>query len=418
MAKDNNKLVKNTSMLYILSFSNYFFGLVTVPYLTRVLGPSIYGKVGVGQAFSTYIQSFLDFGFILSATAEIAQVRDDLYKVSKIFISVLYCKVILIVVSLIVTLSLCCFVPFFMKDRALFLLFWAYMAVNSILPDFLYRGLERMEIITIRTVLLKMVFTAFVFLFIKKQEQYLLVPIFYMLGALFAVFFVLLDIFKTVKIKWIKVSVKDVFIELKSSGLFFVSRIAGTVYSALNTMVLGAVLPGSSELGFYSASEKLLTAGRGAITPITDSLYPHMVNKKDFKLAKKIIGLGVAVLGVGCVFVGIFAEQVCVIIFGDEYADAANILRFMLPLIITALPNYVIAFPVLTPLGMVKYANVAVIIGAIVQGSGIIVLYFLKNINAYSICILTIITELIVLSIRSMAAWYGLEIRRKRVENV
>lgn len=406
-------LLKNTSMLYILTFSNYFFGLVTVPYLTRVLGPSVYGNVGVGQAFSTYIQLFLDFGFILSATAEIAENRNDKKKVSSIFISVMFCKLILIIISFVVVFSMVMFIPFFKSDAYLFLFFWAYVAVNSLLPDFLYRGLERMEVITVRTVILKMVFTLCVFFFIKDKSQYLMVPIFYMCGALFSVLFVLVDIAKSVKLQFIKVKFKDVMHEFRNSGMYFVSRIAGTVYSALNTIVLGIVLPGSVSLGYYSASEKLLTAGRGAITPVTDSLYPHMVNKKDYKLAKVIIIYGTAILACGCVVVGIFAEKVCVLLFGAEYESAANVLRLMLPLIVTALPNYVIAFPVLTPLGMAKYANLAVVIGAVVQAIGMVVLYMFNSISVYSICMLTLITEIIVLSIRAGAALVGIKNKKK-----
>ena len=413
-AEGNKSLLKNTTMLYILTFSNYFFGLVTVPYLTRILGPSVYGNVSVGQAFSTYIQLFLDFGFILSATAEIAQNRDDKRKVFNIFITVMCCKILLILISLVVVITLISYVPFLQSDAYLFFFFWAYVAVNSLLPDFLYRGLERMEVITVRTVILQMVFTVCVFVFIKDQTQYLLVPVFYLCGAFFSVLFVLVDILKNIKIEITRVTFADIFREFKNSGMYFVSRIAGTVYSALNMIVLGAVLPGSVSLGYYSASEKLLTAGRGAITPVTDSLYPYMVNKKDYRLEKKIIIYGTSILLIGCTVIGVFAENVCVLLFGAEYGNAANILRLMLPLIVTALPNYVIAFPVLTPLGMAKYANIAVVVGAIVQALGILVLYFCSNINVHSICILTLFTEVIVVAIRVGAALVG--IKRKKME--
>ena len=202
----NKKLIKNTSMLYILTFSNYFFGLVTVPYLTRVLGPETYGRVGVGQAFSAYVQLVLDFGFILSATAEIAENKEDRDKVSRVFYSVLFCKIILIAISLIIVLGLIAITEYFRADWKLFLLFWLYIAVNSFIPDFLYRGLEKMEIITIRTVLLKSVFTVLVFMIIKDKSQYLLVPIFYALGALFSVIFVFYDIFWNIKLKWVKIT--------------------------------------------------------------------------------------------------------------------------------------------------------------------------------------------------------------------
>ena len=70
-------LAKNTVMLYLLTFSSYFFGLVTVPYLTRVLGPEIYGDIGVATAFAVFMQLIFDFGFILSATADVAERRED-----------------------------------------------------------------------------------------------------------------------------------------------------------------------------------------------------------------------------------------------------------------------------------------------------------------------------------------------------
>ena len=62
-------------MLYILQFSTYFLSLVTVPYQTRVLGPVVYGYVGVALAVMAYFQLFMDFGFLLSAGAGFIEVK-------------------------------------------------------------------------------------------------------------------------------------------------------------------------------------------------------------------------------------------------------------------------------------------------------------------------------------------------------
>ena len=43
-------LLKNTIMLYILQFSTYLLAFIVVPYETRVLGPTVYGKLGVATA--------------------------------------------------------------------------------------------------------------------------------------------------------------------------------------------------------------------------------------------------------------------------------------------------------------------------------------------------------------------------------
>lgn len=405
----DNKLVKNTMMLYILSFSNYLFGFITVPHLTRVLGPTVYGRVGVGQAFAIYVQLFLDFGFILSATSKVAANKDNKEVTSKTYLTVMICKVILVAVSLIVLFTLILTLDFFASDPYLYLLFWAYMAVNTFIPDFLYRGLEKMEIVTLRTVILKFVFMIGVFIFIKNESQYLLVPVFYFLGALFSVIFVFIDIVKEKRIQLVKVGRRDVIDEFKSSGLFFISRIAGTVFTAMNTLILGIFLTSDAQVGYYTASDKIVTAGHGAITPISDSLYPHMVKEKNYRLAKKFLLYGSVIMAIGCAIVEIYAQPVCSIIFGNEYSDAAGILRLMIPLIFISYPSYIIAFPILTPLGMVKYANTSVVISSIVQAIGLLTLITTKYLTVYTLCGLTIVSQTVMLIIRVGAMVVGIK---------
>ena len=78
MSKEN-KIVKNTAMLYIMNLAKLVFPLLTMPYLTRVLdrdgGYAVY--TFVKNSVMTYVQLVIDFGFLLSATKAIAQVRED-----------------------------------------------------------------------------------------------------------------------------------------------------------------------------------------------------------------------------------------------------------------------------------------------------------------------------------------------------
>ena len=58
------KLAKNTFFLYALTAANYLFGLATIPYISRILGPSIFGNLGFAMAFGAYFSLIIDFGFI------------------------------------------------------------------------------------------------------------------------------------------------------------------------------------------------------------------------------------------------------------------------------------------------------------------------------------------------------------------
>ena len=52
--ESKQSLLKNTAMLYLLQFSSFFFSFITVPYLTRVLGPANYAKIGVATNLMIY----------------------------------------------------------------------------------------------------------------------------------------------------------------------------------------------------------------------------------------------------------------------------------------------------------------------------------------------------------------------------
>ena len=398
--KNKGKLLENTIMLYILTFSSYFFNFITVPYQTRVLGPEVFGKIGFALAFATYFKLVFDFGFILSGTEEVSKNRDDNNKVSKILIEINIVKSFLILFGVIVLLCLIAFIPLFRSDILLYILYFLYVAIEAFQPDFLYRGMENMKVITIRNVLVKLAFCILLGIFLKDASQYYLIPIFNILGSALSLVLIYFDVYVRMGLKFVKVGFKDIVESFNQSKIFFLSRIASTVYGATNTFILGLIYPVGPTLGYYTSSEKILIAGRGAMSPISDSIYPYMVKNKDFKLIKKILLYLMPIITLGCIIVFIFAKPICLLVFGEEYLNSYIVLRFMIPIIWITLPTYLFGFPTMTPLGLKKEANLSVIIGSIYHLVILSTLFVFKILNLYSVCILTITTEFMVFSIR------------------
>ncbi|WP_455818992.1 oligosaccharide flippase family protein [Clostridium butyricum] len=392
--------LKNTLFLYILTFSNYLFNFISIPYLTRILGVEFYGKIGFSLAIMAYFQLLLDYGFILSATAEIANNRNDKNKISKIVFNVFWCKNILCIVGFFILCILCMFITRLREDFLLIILYYIGFAINSFLPDFLYRGIEKMKIITIRSVIIKFLFTIMTFGFIHNKEDYLLVPILSIIGNIIALIYVFLDCYKNVGIKFSKPDYRDIFETFKTSTPYFFSRIASTIYSATNTILIGFLYPFGSIVGLFTVADKLIVTSRSCFSPIADSLYPYMVKNKDFKLIKKILKLLVPPIVLVSLIVMIYSKSICSVLFGKEYAEAGIILTLMMPIVIIYLPTYILSFPTLEPLGLGKYANIANIVGAIVHICNLVILYKLNVLNVYTICIVTCITELVVLLFR------------------
>lgn len=386
-------------MLYVLQFSNYFFNFIVVPYQTRILGPAYFGKLGLATALTTYFQLILDYGFILSATEEVALHQNDSKYLSKLFTSVVLIKVLLIISST-ATLALLCQIPRFKGDTILYFAYLANSCIYALLPDYLYRGMESMTLITTRTVGIKFLFTILIFIFLKSPSDYLFVPISLSIGNLLAVAWSWFDIFKRFNIHITKVTWPETVNIFKKSTSFFGSRIISTVYTAMNTLIIGFWDPTGIIVGYYSAADRLISTGKSALTPISDSLYPYIVKNKDFKMVKKILVLFMPIIIIGSVLIYIFAPQLCVFLFGQEYQNTGKILRLMMPIAITTLPSYIFGFPVLGALGVSFQANRSVWFGTTIHILCLAILFFTNCLNVYTITILMSLTEFNILMYR------------------
>ena len=378
--KELNKLFSNTFMLYILQISGYIFPLLTFPYLTRVLGTNNYGITVLANAIMIYFQMFVDFGFLISATKECSINRDDKEKLGRIVGSIIQGKIILASIAFIVLIALILNNESF-KDKSLFIvLSYIPIIISIFITDYLFRGLEIMSAITYRTIISKTIYMILIFTLIKKPSDYILIPIIASISNIFIAVWSWYYILKKVKIIPRIASLKEVYYAIKDSSLFFVSRIASTIYSASNTIILGNVY-NNVELGLYGAANTLISSARSLMSPIADSIYPYMVKNKNYKLVKNILLILTPIIFIGTGILYIFSDLVLLIISGEEFIKAVPLFRAMLPLIIITLPTYLLGYPILGSMGKMKEANLSVVYGSIFHILGIIVLYFTSNIN-------------------------------------
>lgn len=403
---------KNTVMLYILTFSTYILNLIIVPYETRVLGPDKFGLIGLAAAIIVYVQLFIDFGFILSATEEVAKHQGDREKLSQIFTSVTVNKLLLSALAAVVVAVACLLVPRWKENFLFIFLYCISTILSSLIPDFLYRGIERMGSITVRTVAIRVFFTFMVLMMVKGPEDYLLIPILQIIGNGIALLATYIHLYRRVGIHFVACRVSDVFGSMKTSAPFFASRIAGTMYSVANTIILDFI-SGGAMTAFYTSADKLVSTAKSGLSPISDSMYPYMVKHKDFRMVKRVLILIEPIIIVGCTILFIWAVPICTWFFGDEYVQTAYALRALLPVVIVILPSYIFGFPVLGALGLNKYANYSVIFASIIHIVNLIVLYALGLMNIVTLGITTSVAEVLVLAYRLVVVIKNRRLLRK-----
>lgn len=399
IGENEKTLVKNTFWLYVMQISSYLFPFFTFPYLTRILGPTNYGIVIFGNAVMAYFQLVLEFGFILSATNEIAQSRENIDEVRKITFSVIGAKSFLTVFGTVALIFCILFVQKFSEYKLYFTLSYIGTVLTIFLPDFLFRGIEKMHVLTYRVLISKLVYTICIFIFIRKSSGYIFVPVATIISNLVAIILTWIEIIRNLNIYPIKINVSEIVAELKKSSVFFLSRVAVSIYQTLNTILLGFKYS-SAELAYYGASNNLISSGRSLISPISDSIYPYMVRNKNYRLVKKLILILEPLIIAGCVLLYFIAPLFIRIFCGKGYENAIPVFRAMLPLIAVSLPTYLFGYPLMGALGIIRIANLSVIIGSIFHIVGLFALYFLGFLHFVPVAFLTFATEIVVFSIR------------------
>jgi len=168
------RLGKNIVALSILQFMNYVVPIVTVPYLTRVLGPERFGLLAFAQAVIVYFDLITDYGFNLSATRKIATHRDDPEMLSQVFWSTIAAKVTLMLACGAVLALLLQVVPALRKDALLYEAAFLTVIGSAVFPVWLFQGVEQMKFLTLGHSVARLLSIPALLLLVKQSDDYVL----------------------------------------------------------------------------------------------------------------------------------------------------------------------------------------------------------------------------------------------------
>lgn len=396
--KEEKTATRNTIMLYLMNIAKMVFPLLTLPYLTRVLSIPVYGVVTYVKAVMQYMQLLLAFGFALSATKEIVGANLDKDKLSRILGDVQVAKLLLtgIAGTALVVLTIC--IPILRENILFVALSFLNVVLMEMLADFLFRGIDRMEVLTIRFVLSKIISTVCTFLFIKDDSHLLMIPIFDCLGSVAALVLVLWEVRKLGL--WFKPSgIRESIRMLKESAAYFISDMASTAFGALNTLLIG-IYASSTDVAYWGLVMQLVGAVNAMYTPITNGIYPSMIRTKSLGFIKKILMLFMPIVTVGCLICWFGAELIMVIVSGQQYVAAAPVFRCMVPVLFLSFGAQLFGWPTLGPIGKSKETSMTTVITAIAQILGLVVLIAIDQFQLVYIALLRCATELLMLSLR------------------
>lgn len=396
-------VLKNIIMLYGMSIAKIVFPLLTLPYLTRVLSVESYGVVSYVKAVMQYMQLAVDFGFMLSGTRDIVNAKNDHEKLEKEVGDILLARIILAVVAFIALLGMIAMIPLLRVNAGYTLLAFATVFLSVFLLDYFFRGIEKMQVITLRFVTMRGIATAMTFVFVHSDKDILFVPLLDAIGSLVAVILVFVELKKeniAIRFSGVKTALK----KLKASFVCFASDMATTAFGALNTLLIGAFLP-ATDVAFWSVCMQLIGAVQTMYTPIADGIYPEMIKTKSWKFIKRLLMIFMPIVFAGSAFSIAVAPYVLQIVGGEQYVAATSLFRALVPVLIFSFPGIVLGWPTLGALDKAAQVTKTTILSAVVQVASLLLLIATGRFTVMWIAIFRCVTEFVLMTSRGWYCW-------------
>ncbi len=358
-------------MNFILTVSNFLFPLITFPYVSRILLPEGTGKVAFAISIVSYFAIFASFGVTTYGIRAIAQVRDDKERLSKTVHELLCINIVsMIIVYLALTLAILT-VPKFSVEKELFWVASLFILFTILGVEWLYKGLEKYQYITVRTIIFKLISLFLVFIFVRKQEDYIIfafISIFAIVGS------GILNFINSRKLINYKIYHHYEFKKhLKPMFFLFLTSLAIAIYTSLDEGLLG-LLSSPEQVGYYNAAVRVkgvlftLITSLGVVLLPRLSYYVENNMEAEFhealsKSTNFIIVIAVAIV----IFFTLFAKETIFILAGDNYIASIVPLQIIVwALILSAITN-ILGIQILLPLKKDKQLLFSVLCAATVD---------------------------------------------------
>ena len=166
---EHKTVITNTFSLIILQGSNYIIPLILFPYLVHVVGIEKFGVLSFATATVALLRGIVDYGFKLSGTQQISVNRNDIQKVSEIFSSIFFVKIILTIVVFIILLLMILFINKISAHFDVFLYTFLLVIGDVLFSAWFFQGMEKMKLITYFNIVYKTLYMVSIFLFIRPS---------------------------------------------------------------------------------------------------------------------------------------------------------------------------------------------------------------------------------------------------------
>lgn len=390
------KVIKN--YLYNAGYQilNMVLPLITVPYISRVLGAH---DVGINEYTNSWVTFFYlmgQMGITLYGNREVAYHREDIYERSKTFWGVEALQLLTVSASLIAYL----FAVFLFSAtfKHYFLLQGIWILATGVDVSWYFMGLENFKVTVVRNTLVKLASIVLIFTVIKDTGdlgKYIVI-----LGSAQLLGNLTLWPYLRGNIVWVKIREWHPFSHFYPALLLFIPTITTQVYLVLNRLMLGRISTQAS-LGNFGQADKIVKFVLAIVTATGTVMLPHVASKfakGDIKGVRASLYSSfnfVSAISIPLMFgLMAIARRFAPWFLGADFNMAGEIMFLEAPIIVLIAWSNVTGTQYLMPVNRVKEYTTSVTIGAV--SNVVFNLFLISGWGANGAAVATVCSEFLV----------------------
>ena len=400
--KRKNKSIKvNAALNVTKQLCKVIFPLITMPYVTRVLQTSGYGKYNFGSSIVSYFILLAGLGISDYSIREGARVRDDKAKFQKFSEEVFTINLLSTIVSYAVLFALLLFSKKLLDYRLLIIVQSIPIILNTLGCDWVNSVYEDFFYITVRYIVMQILSVALLFVFVRTADDYVMYALVTTIASAGGN---ILNIFYVRRYFRLKITGNmNLKQHIKPIMMLFFNTIASTIYVNSDTTMLG-YLQDETAVGIYGLATKIYLVIKQLLNAIVMVALPRLSaylgngdEKKYNELTNKIFST-ICTLVVPAVF-GMFvlSKEIVVIIGGNEYNSGVKALKILSVALFFSVLSVFYCCAILLPYKQEKICLMASSISAVIN---VLLNFWLIPIISYNgAAITTLISEALILVI-------------------
>lgn len=352
-------------------FLGTFFILLTMPYITRVLGSEKLGNIEYANSIISYFLLFTALGIPSYGVREVSKVRNDEKKLSKLVLELLIILGITTIIGYILFFIFINSISYFMTNKYLLMIIGSNLLFTNIGAEWFYQGVENQIYITIRFIIVRVLGLILIFLLIKSPQDYYVYAGVLVLMSSGSSIFNFINLRKYIKFKGVgKINLRK---HIKPILTIFIASLAVSIYLQLDGVMIGSII-GTNYVAYYSVANKLIRLVIVIVTALGSVMIPRLSNclkNQDIKGYKNYANISLKYI----LFVSIplmiaillLAKEIIYIMAGEQFVESILTMQIMSIVVVVVGLAYFIGFQILYPYNLERYYTYSVIAAAIIN---------------------------------------------------